>query len=77
MPEYGFSLTRIFRYKDRIVDFVLIPESAGQRKPVFWHILRNVYVRIRKSRLLKLPLNYFQVDVKTTKTQIDEETNIV
>ena len=32
MLEYGFSLTRIFPYKDRIVDFVLIRENTGQRK---------------------------------------------
>ena len=39
MPEYGFSLARIFPYKERIVDFVFMWESAGQKKPVFWHIL--------------------------------------
>ena len=33
MPEYGFSLARIFPYKDRIVDFVFMWESAGQKKP--------------------------------------------
>ena len=42
MPEYGFSLTRIFPYKERFVDSVLVPENTGQRKPVFWHILRSV-----------------------------------
>lgn len=35
MPECGFSLTRIFPHKDRIVDFVLIKENTLQRKPVF------------------------------------------
>ena len=37
MSEYGYSLTRIFPYKDRIVR-----QKKGQRKPVFWHILRSV-----------------------------------
>ena len=32
MPEYGFSLARIFPYKDRIGDFVFMWESAGQKK---------------------------------------------
>ena len=35
MPEYGFSLTRIFPYKDRIGDAALIRENMDQRKPVF------------------------------------------
>ena len=42
MSEYGFSLTRTIPYKDRIFDFVFIEKYAGQWKPVFWHILRNV-----------------------------------
>ena len=40
MREYGFSLTGIFLHKDRIYDSALIRENAGQRKPVFLHILR-------------------------------------
>ena len=43
MPEYGFSLTRILPYKDRIVDSVLIREYTGQRKTVYWHILYSAY----------------------------------
>ena len=43
MPEYGFSLTGIIPYKDRIVDFVLIWKNTCQGKPVFWHILLNVF----------------------------------
>ena len=39
MPEYGFSLTLVFPYKDRIYDSVLIPENMGQRKSVLRHIL--------------------------------------
>ena len=38
MPEYGFSLTYIFQYKNRTFHFVLIRENMGQRKPIFWHI---------------------------------------
>ena len=41
MPEYRFSLTFSFLYKDRIIDSILIWESTGQRKLVFWHILRS------------------------------------
>ena len=35
----GFSLTRIFLYKDRIYDSALIVENLSHRKPRFWHIL--------------------------------------
>ena len=35
MPEYLFSLTRIFPYKEIIVDFVLFRKNASHRKPVF------------------------------------------
>ena len=41
MPEYGFSQARILPYNDRIVEAVLQRENTGQRKPVFWHILRS------------------------------------
>ena len=34
-------LTRIFPYNERIFDFVFIREHGGQRKPVFWHIVRS------------------------------------
>ena len=37
IPKCGFSLTRIFPYKDRIVYSLLIRENSW--KPVFWHIL--------------------------------------
>ena len=39
MSQYGFSRTRIFPYKNRIFNSVLIRENAEQRKPVlvnFW-----------------------------------------
>ena len=38
MREYGFSLTRILPYTDRIVDSVLM-QNKGQGQPVFSHIL--------------------------------------
>lgn len=38
MPEYGFSLNRIFSTKYIIVDCVLRRENVGQTKPVFLHI---------------------------------------
>ena len=37
--EYGYWLTRILSYKDRIYDPALIQENNGQWKPIFWHIL--------------------------------------
>ena len=51
MPEYGFSLTRIFLYKDEILDSVLIQENTRQRKPVFWHVLciASEYWKLLKS----------------------------
>ena len=39
MSEYGFSLTRIFPYNDKIV------ENAEERKPVLWHTPWNYYNR--------------------------------
>ena len=39
MPEYGFSLIRIFPYKDKIVDSMFLWEKWCQRKPAFGHIL--------------------------------------
>ena len=41
MPEYEFSLIRIFPYKDKIVDPVLIEKKTGQRKTVFWHTFHS------------------------------------
>ena len=37
MPEYGFTLTRILPYKDRIADSVT--GGYGSVKPTFPHIL--------------------------------------
>ena len=39
MPEYCFSLTYFYRYKDRIEDSGLIQENTGQRKSVLYHLL--------------------------------------
>ena len=50
MSEYGFSLARIFPYKGRIADSVLIRENKGQRKPVFWYILRSDVYNVSKAR---------------------------
>ena len=36
-----FSLTRSFLYKNRIVGFALKRKNKGERKPVFWYILRS------------------------------------
>ena len=39
MREYGFSLTHILQYKDKIEYFVLMRQNTGQWKPVFSYIL--------------------------------------
>lgn len=49
MPEYWFSRTRIFSNKDKIYDSVLIRENTGQRKPVFWHILRSFSALLKSA----------------------------
>ena len=40
MPEYEFSLTRIFPGKDIIVDSPPMQKNKYQKNPVIWHILR-------------------------------------
>ena len=49
--QYGFSLIRNFPYKDRILDSVL-EENSGQRKPMFWHILRSVNPKISNIAIM-------------------------
>ena len=49
MREYGFSVTRILPYKDKIVDFVLIRENTGHSKPVFLHILCSEYFSVQQQ----------------------------
>ena len=39
MPEYEFSLTLTFPYKNRIFDSLFTRENKHQRKLIFWHIL--------------------------------------
>lgn len=42
MPELQTSLTRIFPYKEGIINSVLKRVKKAQSKPIFWHILSNV-----------------------------------
>ena len=49
MPEYRFSLTGIFPFKERISDYILIQEDMAQRKPVFWNILLSENLRLRNA----------------------------
>ena len=51
MPEHGFSLTRIFLYKGRIVDYVLILKYMAWRKPVSWHSVRSNFFSILEDCL--------------------------
>ena len=60
MPEYGFSLTYIFRYQYRIVDSVFILKLAGQRKLVFSHILR--FEKIKNKPRNRLNSYYYISD---------------
>ena len=60
MPEYGFSQTRIFPYKRRDLDSILILENGGQRKPVFSHILRSALMELFMARS-KIRLYTFQL----------------
>ena len=55
MPEHEFSLTRLFRYKDRIYDSVLIRENTSQRKPEFSHILGSI--------ISESPVNSFKLKI--------------
>ena len=41
MPEHEFSATCTFSYKHRKSDSDLARKNTGDRKPEFWHILRN------------------------------------
>ena len=52
MQEYGFSLTGIFPYKNRIYDSDLIRENMGPWKPLFSYILCSV---ISSNCLLWVP----------------------
>ena len=43
MAEYGFFLTFIIPYKDRIKDPVLIRENTGQKKPQGYDQKRKLF----------------------------------
>ena len=57
MWEYGFSLTRILQYKDKIEYFVLIRQNTCQWKPVFLYILCS---EVSEDEFLNLFLLFFQ-----------------
>lgn len=50
ISKYRFSVTRIFPYKDKIIDSVLIRENTGQRKLVCLYILRS---ELFKNKILR------------------------
>ena len=54
MREYGFSSTGILLYIDKIVDFVLVQENAGQWKHVFSHILCSAFLILKKNFFWKV-----------------------
>ena len=43
MQEYGFPLTHIFPYRDRIKNFCPYTGKYGSTKIVIWHILHSDY----------------------------------
>ena len=45
MLEYGFSITRIFPFRDKIYDSVLIGENKGQKNPEYSGIFCAVICR--------------------------------
>ena len=45
MPEYGFSLTCIFPYNDRIEDYALILENTDQESPYYGIFYVVCYMR--------------------------------
>ena len=63
MPEYGFSLTRIFPYKDKTVDSVLIREiriTSNSYSGMFFVVKDNVSIDtalFERLLLQKLYLN--------------------
>ena len=55
MREYGFSLTRILPYKDRIYESVLIRENTGQYSRIFYAVilyLRQAVQKIQTPQIL-------------------------
>ena len=60
MPKYEFPMNRIFPYKDRINNSVLIWKITDRRKPELTHILHTEWPRVapagcfERARLLKV-----------------------
>ena len=74
MQEYGFSLTRILPYRDKIYDFVLMWENTGQWKPVFSHILCSVivigaHVNIHLAKTTAFVVSMIRMFINKTGTQ--------
>ena len=67
MPEHGLPLIRLFPYKDRIYDPVLIREYTGQTKLVFWH---NFCSEIRKRFYKNLKIFWLSNPVSTQKSVV-------
>ena len=58
-PEYGFSLTRIFPFNDRIYDSVITRKNVCHKKPLFRHICTSTHMFGRAIRD-KLPVCIFE-----------------
>ena len=56
MLEYGFSLTLIILYKDRIYNSVLIQKNTDQRK-----IRKKVEKAEKQKKLKKIYKNYLKI----------------
>ena len=65
MREYRFSLVRIFPHNNRILEFVLIGENTGQRKPVFcvfmqFYDITFIPIHLKEYKLLShLPMKRY------------------
>ena len=68
MLQYGFSLTHISPYKNRIVDFILIREKKF-RENLFSGIFYAARVKITSNLIEKTdkPTNAFSLDVCVTR----------
>ena len=66
MREYGFSLTLILPYIDKIINFVLIRENTRQWKPVLSHILCSITYLLPKSNERNIPKNHRPITCLST-----------
>ena len=59
--EYGFTLTRIFLYKEIVLVSVLIREYMGQRKPTLWYNLGNGYITLveKVTKMIDAAINKY------------------